>query len=246
MEVLVISNSFGADANRYVHQIARAAGEKINVATLYIPSCSLERHYRNMLSGEQAYDLHYNGFNTGFKLSLEDALLSKCWDVITMQQASGYSPIPDSYTPYAEEMLDYIRTCQPKAKVLLHQTWGYRDGSEKLEKAGYSSFAQMFADVEKAYRECHRRIGTDGIIPCGQLMNMLNERGIGPLHRDALHASFGLGRYALGLLWFRMLTGRAVADNAFCDFDEAVPGEDIAAIKALVDTFTPVMEGESI
>ena len=96
MRVLSISNSFGVDATRYLHQIARSAGVKLEVCTLYIGGCPLELHYRNMLGDKEAYDLYFNGFTTGMKCSLDDALLSGRWDVISFQQASPVSPKADT------------------------------------------------------------------------------------------------------------------------------------------------------
>ena len=85
MRVLSISNSFGVDANRYLHQIARSAGVKLDVCTLYIGGCPLDLHYRNMLADKEAYDLYFNGFTTGFKTSICEALLSGRWDVVAIQ-----------------------------------------------------------------------------------------------------------------------------------------------------------------
>lgn len=236
MRVLAISNSFGVDANRYLHQIARSAGVKLDVCTLYIGGCPLELHYRNMLADREAYDLYFNGFTTGFKTSISEALLSGHWDVVTIQQASPVSPKPETYTPYAEELYDYIKTCQPKAKVLIHQTWAYEDGSVRLQNLGYESAKDMFADIEKAYQLCSDTIGADGIIPCGKLMMTLLDKGIEKVHRDTFHASYGLGRYAQGLLWYKVLTGNSVADIAYNDFDEEIPAEHIAIAKEVVDS----------
>lgn len=235
MRVLSISNSFGVDANRYLHQIARSAGVKLDICTLYIGGCPLELHYRNMLADKEAYDLYFNGFATGFKTSISEALLSGRWDVVSIQQASHFSPKPDSYTPYAEELCDYIRTCQPKAKILIHQTWAYEDGSVKLENMGYETAKAMFADIEKAYELCSETVEADGIIPCGKLMMTLLDKGIEKVHRDTFHASLGLGRFAQGLLWFKTLTGQSVADINYSDFDEEVPAEQIAIAKEVVE-----------
>ena len=236
MRVLAISNSFGVDANRYLHQIARSAGVKLDVCTLYIGGCPLELHYRNMLSDKEAYDLYFNGFTTGFKTSIPEALLSGHWDVVTIQQASHFSPKSETYTPYAEELYDYIKTCQPKAKVLIHQTWAYEDGSVKLANMGYETAKAMFADIEKAYQLCSDTIGADGIIPCGKLMMTLLDKGIEKVHRDTFHASLGLGRFAQGLLWYKVLTGNPVANIAYNDFDEEIPAEQIAIAKEVVDS----------
>lgn len=241
MKILVIANSFGVDASRYLHQIGRAAGVTLEVTTLMIGGCPLDRHYRNMLSDQPAYGLQFNGYDTGFRVSLSEALLSNQYDVVTLQQASPKSPKAETYQPYAKELYDYIKTCQPKAKVLIHQTWAYNPNGQTLYDMGYESHNAMFADIEKAYQKCHEELGTDGLIPSGKLMATLLERGIKVVHRDNIHASYGLGRYALGLLWFRMLTGKSVAENTFCDFIEPIPEEEIRIAKEAVDAIAPLV-----
>ena len=241
MNVLAISNSFGDDANAYLHQIARAGGEVINVATLYIGGCTLDRHYRNLLGNKEAYELHFNGHNTGFMVSIEEALLSREWDVVTIQQGSRKSYLADEYEPYATALADCIRECAPKAKLLVHQTWAYKEGSDlMLTVTPYATFDAMFADIEKAYEICADSVDADGMIPGGKLMQQLLHNGIPCIHRDNLHVTKGLGRYALGLLWYRMLTGASVADNTFCDFDAPVTAEEMALAKKLVDGFEPI------
>ena len=238
MKVLAIGNSFSEDATRYLHDIARADGEKIEVTNLYIGGCSLERHYRNMLGNKREYGLQYNGHITGFFVTLEEALLSRDWDVITLQQASHFSFRKESYVPYIFALADYVRECAPKAKLLIHQTWAYEDGSTRLaEVAGYDTAAHMFADIQSAYAQISAEIDADGIIPSGHLFRNMLENGIPKIHRDTFHASKGLGRYALGLLWYRMLTGNRVADNTFRDFDEPISEEEILIAKSCVDDF---------
>ena len=61
MNILSIGNSFSEDATRYLHQIALFDNVEINTVNLYIGGCSLERHYRNILSEERVYELQYNG-----------------------------------------------------------------------------------------------------------------------------------------------------------------------------------------
>ncbi len=241
MNVLVISNSFGDDANAYLHQIARADGKLINVCTLYIGGCTLDTHYRNLLGNKEAYDLHFNGHNTCFKVSIEEALLSREWDVVTIQQGSRKSYDAAAYEPYASALADCIRECAPKAKLLVHQTWAYKEGSELLlGVTPYTTFDAMFADIEKAYDQCVETVEADGLIPGGKLMQQLLHNGVPCIHRDNLHVTKGLGRYALGLLWYRMLTGRSVAENTFRDFDEPITEEEIALAKKCVDGYTPI------
>lgn len=237
MNVLAIGNSFSQDATRYLHDIAAADGVTLHVANLYIGGCSLERHYRNMLSGERAYELQYDGHLTGFHVSLQEALLNRAWDVVTLQQASPYSMDEDSYFPYIAKLYAYVKKCVPKAKILIHQTWAYEDGSDRLYNvAHFDTAAEMFAATERAYAYAHEVLGTDGIIPSGKLFRSLLDNGIEKVHRDTYHASRGLGRYALGLLWYRILTGNSVCENDFHHFDEPILEEHIRIAKECVDS----------
>ena len=212
MNVLCIGNSFSEDATRYLHGIARADGVELQVVNLYIGGCSLERHYRNMLSGERVYELQCNGHRTRFSVSLGEALLNREWDVITIQQASHYSFDFESYTPYISSLAEFVRKCAPKAKIYMHQTWAYEEGSERLARvAGYGSSAGMLADIVSAYA------------------------GVQGLYHDTYHMSKGLGRYALGLLWYSVLCGADVLDNSFCDTDTPLSDDEMLLVKKCVE-----------
>jgi len=235
MEILSIGNSFSMDAQRYLQKIAQADGVTLSTFNLYIGGCSLARHYRNMLSEERAYRLEMDGTSTGFFVSLKEALLNRDWDLITVQQTSLQSPNYDTYQPYLDKLVEYIRLCVPKTKIAVHQTWAYEQDSPRLtENAGYSDWKDMLRDIVKAYRTAAERIGADLVIPSGEVFGAMLENGIEKVHRDTFHASKGLGRYALGLTWYKFLTGNDVAENTFTDFDEEVSVEEMAIAKKCV------------
>ena len=237
MNILAIGNSFSEDATRYLHDIARVDGKNLQVTNLYIGGCSLERHYRNMLSDEKAYELQYNGQKTGFSVSLRDALLNRKWDIITLQQVSTLSFIKESYLPYITALVDFVRQYAPQAKLYLHQTWAYEDGSSKLlDIVKYDSADKMLSDIVKVNSEIAVLIEAKKIIPSGELFGILAQKGMKGIHRDTSHASLGLGRYALGLLWYRIITENQVSENRFCDFDEPISAEKIQMIKEAVDS----------
>lgn len=238
MNILSIGNSFSQDAQRYIHKIARADGVDLNTHNLYIGGCSLERHHRNMLSGEREYELEMNGVGTGFKVSLDEALLNRAWDVITVQQVSNFSMDYDTYRPYLDRLVEYIRECVPKAKVVVHQTWACEEDSPRLASLGYKKQIDYHNELKKAYDKAAKDIDADFIIPSGELFQKLINAGISPVHRDTFHASYGTARYAMGLLWYSMLTGRDITNNTFSDFDEPITDEEIAKIKACVKELT--------
>lgn len=235
MQVLAIGNSFSQDAMRYLHRLAAAAGEDVTAVNLYIGGCTLRQHYINMLTDSKSYILQYNGESTGFYVSIKEALSNRAWDCITLQQGSHESFRADSYQPYLTKLSDYVRIFAPKAKLFIHQTWAYEQGSERLMSvAGYDDQAAMFADVKAAYTRAADDIAADGIIPSGELFQKLLAAGIEQVHRDTYHASLGLGRYALGLLWYRVLTGKNVDAIDFSGFDESVSNREIAIAKRCV------------
>lgn len=240
MNVLAIGNSFSEDAMRYQHKLAKQDGCKLTVVNLMIGGCSLERHYTNMQSGEAAYALEENGEPTGKKISLADALSLLDWDVITLQQASHLSFNEATYHPYLEALVAYVKERCPKARLLMHQTWAYENGSEALlERSPYGSFDEMLRDVLATYEKAARSVGLS-LIPSGKLMGKLHTLGVSPLFRDGFHASLGIGRYALGLLWYRVLTGNSVKGNPFRDFDEPIDPDTVTRIRSTVEEFAPL------
>ena len=235
MYILSIGNSFSHDAQRYLHKIAEADGVELHTFNLYIGGCPLSRHYRNMLSELPEYTLEMNGESTNFQVSLKDALLNREWDIITVQQASRHSPDYDSYQPYLNALTDYIRRCVPKAKLAVHQTWAYEQGSLLLNSTlGYQDQEDMFRDVQNAYAKAAKAIHADLLIPSGEVFQALLANGIEKVHRDTFHASRGLGRYALGLIWYAIMTGQDVKANSFSRFDEEVSPEQMEIAKRCV------------
>ena len=235
MNILSIGNSFSQDAQRYLHQIAKADGVELNAFNLYIGGCSLAQHYRNMLGEERLYSLEMNGSSTGFNVSLKEALINREWDVITLQQASLYSPEYSTYQPYLEKVAEYVRLCAPKAKIVIHQTWAYEQDSDLLKNAvGYSDYRDMLRDIKASYQKAAQDVNADLVIPSGEVLGAMFENGIKKIHRDTYHASLGIGRYALGLIWYRILTGNNITENSFCDFDEQVSDEQKEIAKKCV------------
>ena len=227
MKILSIGNSFSQDAQRYLYKLAKKAGDDFKTVNLDIGGCSLRTHYLNVLEDKANYSFEYNGDYPGLLVSIKHLLLSDDWDVITFQQASHFSAHYETYTPYLENLLEYVKKYCPNAKVYMHQTWAYEDGSERLkEVGGYDSADEMFKNIREAYAKAAQSIHADGIIPCGQAMQNATKMGIEKIHRDTFHASFGAGRYLLALTWYKAFTGKDITNNDFDDFDVPVSDEE--------------------
>lgn len=237
MKILCIGNSFSQDAVSYLSRTAENRGIVIYTENLFIGGCSLERHYNNMISGEKAYELQINGESTNISISLHEALEKEKWDIITVQQASHFSAFYDTYQPFLSELVSFVRSKQPKAKVYIHQTWAYEADSQRLLDNGFTERKEMFEKIKENYCRAARECAADGLIPSGQVFENMAAKGI-KCHRDTFHASLGAGRYALALTWIKALTGADINEISFADTAEPVSEDETKRIKEAVnDTF---------
>jgi hypothetical protein len=238
MKILSIGNSFSQDAQRYLHRLAKEDGTFIKCVNLYIGGCSLQTHYINMLENKKAYSFEFNGQSTGIQVSITEALASDSWDYITLQQVSTLSFKIETFSPFIEELSALARRYCPKAKLLIHETWAYETGSERIKSTGFETDADMLAAVKESYQKAAKLINADGIIPSGEALLKARELGIANIHRDTFHASYGIGRYILALTWYKFLTGKDISGNHFADFDEDVSENErkiaISAVNCIV------------
>ena len=213
-KILAIGNSFSEDATRYIHQIAESAGEECLVVNLYIGGCPLWYHADNIVTNKQEYRYERNGEITQRLVSIAEAMAEEDWDVITIQQASGLSGKLDSFTPFADELLAYIRKNKPDAKIYFHQTWAYPDGSKHSDFNKYDySQKKMYEQIVSASRT-YASSRNIGIILSGEVIESLRKlkeftpakKGI-DLCRDGFHLNLIYGRYAAGATWFATIFG---------------------------------------
>ena len=229
MKILSIGNSFSDDAQRYLKEIALAEGVEIETLNLCIGGCALSRHAANIKSGERAYLFHYNGDVERCDLiTFDEGISMSEWDVVTLQQVSTDSFKEESYYPYIHEVVDYVRSKLPSAKIYLQMTWAYEHGCPRVFEVTEGRDSDYMLDgIRKAYMRAKKEIGADGIIPSGELMELLYQHGASKIYRDTFHASLGLGRYSLGLLWYHTILGREVPKECKVKLDEEVGAADL-------------------
>lgn len=226
MRILSIGNSFSEDAHAYLHQVASLSGVNIHCYNLPIGGCSLERHYRNMLSNHKMYNLVVDAQYTGFFVNLEDAFLVGNWDAITFQQLSSRAPRYETYQPYLGALVEYARKYCPKTKIYLQETWAYEQGSARLtDELHYEDQADMYRDIHAAYKSAAEEIGAAGIIPSGAAFQHLYKNGA-KMHRDTFHASLGIGRLTLAATWTTYFSG---VDTRGMDWSGVKTSEPVSA-----------------
>ena len=227
MKLLSIGNSFSQDAQQWLHQIAVANGVDLETTNLMIGGCSLETHWNHMTDGEAAYYLERNGADCQRTITLPEGLALDEWDVVTVQQVSSHSGRPQTYIPYLAELVAFVKEKCPKAKIYFHQTWAYEIDSEHGDFPYYNrDQKEMFRRICDCTEMVRRMIGAD-VLPSGPVVQYLRENtpefdyknGGLSLNRDGFHLSWDYGRYAAAATWYKVLTGKTPAINAFPEWD---------------------------
>lgn len=225
--VLAIGNSFSQDANKYLQKLADSAGADIKFYNLFIGGCSFERHWHNIEDDQPDYILEMNGEGVG-RIGLKAALAVNEYDYITIQQVSGLSGIEESYHPYADNLVKYITNVQPRAEIVIHQTWAYQTGSTHSDFPRYDcNTEKMFNALKKAYDALSVEMGklTPSkkplrIIPNGQIFQYARAEEMYAddkicLNRDGFHANLIHGRYMLAASWFEAFTGMDISEAKY-------------------------------
>lgn len=244
IKVLAIGNSFSVDGMEYLYQIAKDAGvEQVVLGNLYIGGCSLEQHWNRAKSNSPSYTYYKNDtgeWTSSSSWTMLDGIQDEDWDIITLQQASGSSGISSTYTPYLENLINYVndKKTNDNAKLGWHMTWAYQQDSTHAEFSKYDKSQEtMYNAITTAVQNTVVPTGAfDFIIPSGTAIQNVRTSYIGDtLTRDGYHLSYGLGRYTAGLTWFKTLTGKSVDDIEYVPSSSDFTDEKVAIVKEAVN-----------
>lgn len=210
IKILSIGNSFSQDSTALLQLLT----DKIKVRNLYIGGCSLDMHAANIENDAAKYEFQENGEKMQNALvSIKEALTCDKWDYITVQQVSGRSGIFDSFYPYLDKLLEYIRKYSD-AEIVLHETWSYETDSAHPDFAAYNSDREQMA---QAIKETYERVAAKEnlrIIRVGEAVQNLRAKpsfdyknGGLSLNRDGFHLSLSYGRLLAASVWCKFFTG---------------------------------------
>lgn len=189
LKVLTIGNSFSICLEKNLPQIVKA-GKKhhLILTSAYIGGCSLQTHAEHLQSAEkdpaispyyisirESGDKRKHGHRRGNVLEL---LRSEQYDIITIQQASHLSWDPNSYQPFADIIINYIKKYNPQAKIMIQQTWSYRCDCIRIygpEKLWDFDSEGMYARLTDAYHAFAAQTGFD-VIPTGDAVQLFRKK----------------------------------------------------------------------
>lgn len=170
LKLLAIGNSFSDDATAYLPAIAKAGGKDLVIGRASIGGCPLERHARHLREAE-AGDPKGKAYNGR---SLPEILSSQPWDIVTLQQWSQLSFKPETFQPFADELIAAIRKYAPTAEIVVHETWAYREDHPWFQKNDGFTPAKMYAGARDTYRAFADGKGFR-LLPVGDALNLARQ-----------------------------------------------------------------------
>jgi len=231
VRILAIGNSFSQDAvEQYLHELAEAEGISTIIGNMFIGGCSLERHVKNARDNAPAYAYRKIGTDgkkrEKGKMSLETVLADEDWDYVSLQQASPFSGMYETYEASLPELIEYVKARLPKkTKLMLHQTWAYASTSKHSGFKNYNcNQLTMYQAIVDAVKKAAKVNKIKIVIPSGTAIQNARTSFIGDhLNRDGYHLDVKVGRYTAACTWFERIFKHNVVGNPYAPegLDEA-------------------------
>lgn len=221
LHVLAIGNSFSADAvEQYLWELAAENGDTLVIGNAYIGGCNIDRHVANFEKALPIYSyrLIENGMlSSTDSVTLQEIIVDKDWDIISLQQASPLSGKVSSYGNLPL-LISYVRETMPNkgTEIVWHNTWAYADDfdSDNFRYYGYSQKA-MYDSILCVTRTVIPEVGISRVVPSGVAIQNAREVFGDILNRDGFHLSIPLGRFVAACTWAEFLTGKDVRTLQF-------------------------------
>ena len=205
-KILMIGNSFSQDTMMYAPAAAKSAGVELCGYDLYVGGCTLERHMQILTAGTNDYI--FERFSDTpeqkglYKYTLDEGLAYDDWDIITFQQGSPKSGIPESYS-FLDPLYAHVKEKMAGRNIRYawNMTWAYA----MEHNYGHNQMAMYHAIYDTVDAEVRPR-GLD-VIPTGVAVQAARLHFPDPaLTRDNFHLSLDIGRYTAAMtLIYRLL-----------------------------------------
>lgn len=169
MNILTIGNSFTDSLELYFPAAVQSARCDLHFERANFGGCELARHWSYIEAEER--DVRCRIYQGGRKL--RSILELRAWDVVTIQQASHDSWRPETFQPWAGNIIAYVKKHAPQAEVVIQQTWAYRaDHSQLLPGSEWGvSQDEMYERLTENYTKLARDYKLR-IIPTGYAVQL--------------------------------------------------------------------------
>ena len=227
IKILTFGNSYSNDAYEWLYPIFKSAGySDVVLGHVLNGGCNINNHWSNVDGDTEndfgaAYCEIYNGKRlpelNREKMPLRDmyeqAISAHEWDYVVIQHGPKHVEIRDSYS-HLRDFLDFIKAHlkSDKTKFLYQMIWKYNDNV-----AGGSTAAVYEDIVDITKNIILSEPEFSGVIPAATMRQNIMSSYLcdKDISRDYGHMSLGLGRYALGLLWYTYISGGRIEDVSY-------------------------------
>jgi len=259
LRVLAVGNSFSEDAvEQYLYELAHEAGVNLIIGNGYRGGQSLASHWKDAKgTGSFQYRKIIDGNKTNRPATaLRYMVTDEPWDIITFQQVSQESGLPDTYEPYLSMLIGYVKALARVDTVRMgfHQTWAYAKDSDHGGFANYNRnqdymYASITSTVEQTLRN-HDELTF--CIPSGTaIQNARTSKILASYEpardftRDGYHLDYKLGRYIAACTWLEAITGISPVGLSYrpegITAEQAAAAQEAAHKALLVPTYvTPI------
>ena len=179
LNVLTIGNSFTESLKAFFPDVtASVPGCELHLEGANHGGCELERHWK-YISCEESDGVFSMYQDRRWKL--REILAREKWDIVSIQQASHYSWRPETYQPYAKNIVEYVRKYAPDAEIVIQQTWAYRADDPRIMPGGAWEIDQteMYRRLTNAYLALSKELGLR-IIPTGKAVQITRQHEANP------------------------------------------------------------------
>jgi len=222
LKVLAIGNSFSQDAlENYLYDLAKAHDKQMIIGNMFIGGAPLSLHVKNADSNKAAYayrKIYSNGEkHTTKDVSLEEAIKDEQWNYISLQQASPLSGQYETVKKSLPELVAYVRSLAPNAKLVYHQTWAYQQNSTHAGFANYNKDqATMYRQIVDVAKQVEKMKTIAFVVPAGTAIQNGRSSSIGDhFTRDGYHLQLDYGRFTAACTWYEKLFKADVRKNPY-------------------------------
>lgn len=223
VRILFIGNSFSDDTSEHMPNILKSLGyTDFEVCNLYIGGCTIDTHYYNVQTNAATYEMRYYKSGSyswtqqyGNKMqSLDYAIKFSDWDIISIQQASGSSGMPNTYFNL-DSLAKMVKekTTNENVRLVFNMTWAYQQNSTHSE---FNKYAGSQITMYNAIVSTVKSQVDFTVIPNGTAIQNARTSFVGDtLTRDGYHLSTDLGRYIAGLTFLGKVLGEDLSKVTF-------------------------------
>jgi len=223
IKILGIGNSFTVDAfEDYLAPLAAADGVDLILGYPYKGGTDIDEHWSYVENDEAVYDYRkiVNGQLTKTaSTKLIHAIQDEDWDYIFFQTNYTTGGFYDSYFPYINQLMDYVKDnkTNPDAIFGIYMCWAYDSNSGHAGFALYNKDQmKMYNDIVSVTNQLAQTVGVDLIIPAGTAIQNGRTSCIGDrFNRDGFHLNYDWGRYTASCTWYEKITGNNVLNNTY-------------------------------